>query len=111
MRKGYRREYDSDGDKELLFDPKGEAIAGIKFEGSQQYATIKSYYLDTKTKEVKDRDELRQLLAHLADKHYMKKTTSLQRCKDYVGRFVSYPVWAWLAFLIAAAALVAQLFA
>ena len=93
MRKGYRREYDPDQDKEVLVDRKGETIAGTKYNGSHVYATVQSFLLNTKTKGVKDRDELRRLLATLSDKHYMMTTTGWQRCKDCIWSFFSNPVW------------------
>ena len=110
MRKGYRREYDPDEDSELLLDPNGAPISSSTFGNSHGYASVKSYLLQSETKRVNNRDELRRLLAHLTDKHYMSTTTSLRRFKDYVWRLFSNPGWGWLAFLIAAAALFADLF-
>ena len=110
MRDGYRREYNPDKDSELLLGPNGETIASTVFGTNHGYASVESHLLEGKTERVNDRDELRRLLAHLADKHYMGTTSGLRRFKNYVWRFFSNPVWGWLAFLIAAAALVADLF-
>ena len=110
MRKGYRREYDPDKDSELLLDPNGETIGSTAFGKSHGYAFVTSYLIQHKTKRVNDRDELRRLLAHLTDKHYMDTTTGLRRFKDNVWRVSRAPVWGWFAFLIAAAAFVANLF-
>ena len=117
MRKGYRREYDPEKDEEYLFDPKGETIAFTKFlidpkdknisrnnyGNSPYYAVVKSYLIDIKIKEVLNRDELRQLLTELTDKHYMTSTTRWQKTKDRVWRISSNPVWGWLAFIITVA--------
>ena len=108
MRIGYTRDLRGEFDLEYLIDPRGEPVAWVDLSTRDRevFGTVRTLVEGIESRDVKNRAELRSVMAAMAEEHYRLTATRWQQVHDALKNFFGDPVWPWLAFVVATAAAV-----